>query len=348
MVEASPCVFLSYTRQQPDEDWILRIVDVLDRRYGVKFVFDKRHIVPGHDFRAEIKRLIRESDAILFLGSSSSVINPECVRECEYACNQGKPIIPLFIEDVGWGIFPQHFRPLHYEQLQRAENEDQFDAMIGKGLLAARLGVDSTKVPEPATTFDVWAGFVHPPYGKVRQADMTGLRKYVEECSNKLKLSVEHGYHNLNLALLFLRLHEHRRAIDYAEKALSDLPGRSDAYYFEALIRAAGAPLLVLPHASARQIMRSLDTAIHLGIESLPKSRSAGAGLPWLLKAIIAHDYYARNGLIPPTGQPEALLQETRSREHDAQELDRLFDSLSGLSAWSLSAIESLKGQAQW
>ena len=123
---------------------------------------------------------------------------------------------------------------------------------------------------------------------------MTGLRKYVEECSNKLKLSVEHGYHNLNLALLFLRLHEHRRAIDYAEKALSDLPGRSDAYYFEALIRAAGAPLLVLPHASARQIMRSLDTAIHLGIESLPKSRSAGAGLPWLLKAIIAHDYYAR------------------------------------------------------
>jgi hypothetical protein len=343
--DRSPSVFLSYARRQPDENWAARISETLRQRYDVHVVFDKRHISPGRDFDSEIKALIRASDALIFIGSTSSVTSEPCQDECVYARDQGKPIIPLFIEDVSWGDFPADFHSLHFEQLHRADSENQFAAMIGKGLIAAGRLIDPATVPEPETEFDVWAGYIYPPYEKIRHAHADTLREYVDACSHRLKLNIKKGFHNLNLALLFLRLGDHRRAADYADIAVGDLPGRADAHYFRALIAAAASPLASMSHGRAERVIRSLDNSIRLGIESTPKSRSTGAALPWLLKAIVAHDYYARNGLIPIAGEPEMLLQETLLRQADAQELDRLGDTLLGLSIWSVRAIEACRGR---
>src|SRR5580704_15135060 len=139
--EHSPSVFLSYARRRPDEDWAGSLVEVLRGRYGVGVFYDKQHITVGREFDREIKRLICASDALVFLGSAASVTSTGCREECVYARDQGKPIIPLFIYHTSWGDFPADFHSLHFEQLHQAKNEDEFVAMIGKGLLAGGLAV---------------------------------------------------------------------------------------------------------------------------------------------------------------------------------------------------------------
>jgi hypothetical protein len=341
-----PAVFLSYTRRQPDEDWATRVVAVMGHRYAVDVWVDKRGIRTGRDFREEIEVAIRKADALVFLGSSASVASPECQYECVYAMGQGKPLVPLFFEDVGWGDFPESFRRLHYQQLQRAENDEQFAALIGKGLLDAALPIDPSLIPKWECEFDRWAEQVHPPYGQVRQADAAALRGFVDECSRKLALNPKHGYHNLNLALLFLKLHENRRAASYAEAALRDLPGRADAHYFAALIAVAAEPLATMPMRRIEQILQLLDNSIRLGHADTVNQRLVESALPWLLKAAIARDYFGRNGLISRAGEPETLLETARSRHCKGEEVDRLLDSLIGLSDWCKREIGSFKQRA--
>jgi TIR domain len=339
-------LFLSYTRRQPDEGWVARILPIVRHRYRADVWVDKREIRTGHDFRNETEAAIRECDALLFIGSSGSVASGECRHECVYALEQGKPIIPLFIEDLNWGEFPKAFHRLHYQQLQRVDDDEQLASMVGKGLLDAELPIDPSLVPPWRGEFDRWAEDVHPPYGKVRQAEAAELRGFVDECSRKLGLSPKHGYHNLNLALLFLRLHEHRRAADYVEAALRDLPGRADAHYFAALIAAAAEPVSTTPMTRITRIGRFLDSAIALGHTELVNDKSVESGLPWLLKSIIAYDYYLRNGLIPRIGEPSALLREAQLRFCKPDEINRLHDSLTGLSAWSEQQIVAVMSGA--
>lgn len=343
--QPSVSVFLCYARRQPDEDWAKDVIRILRQRYNVRVWFDKRYIGTGRDYDEEIKGLIRSADALVFLGSSSSVTSSSCQEECIYARDHGKPILPLFIDDTSWGDFPEDFRRRQYEQLHRATDDEQLATVIGESLLSAGLNIDRALVPERTTDFDTWADHVHPPYGKIRRADAGKLRKYVDECSLKLKLSLKHGYHNLNLALLFLRLGEQQRAAEYAEIALRDLPGRPDAHYYEALIMAAAEPLATMRRSHVARIDQHLETAIQLGVETAPKIYPAGSAMPWLLKAVIAHDYYLHNGLISTVGDTQELLNKARRGACDAQEIDRLQDSLSfrGLSPWAVQAISTFR-----
>ncbi len=341
--DGRPRLFLSYTRRQPDEDWAARVVAIVRHRYDVGVWVDKRDARTGHDYREHEEAAIRACDAVLFLGSSASIASAECQYECVYAHAQGKPIIPLFLEDIGWGGFPEAFHRLHYQQLQRADDDEALAALVGKGLIDADIPIDRTRVPQPRGDFDRWAENVHPPYGKVRRADAAALRGFVDECSRKLGLSPRHGYHNLNLALLFLRLREYRRAADYAEIALKDLPGRADAHYFAALIAAATEPLHAAPMGRIERINTMLESSISLGQADMVRQQSIESGLPWLLKGVIAYDYYRRNGLIPRQGEPDALMQEARARFCKPEEIDRLTDSLTGLSGWSAEQLAALR-----
>jgi len=341
--EDRPGVFLSYTRRQPDEGWAARMVDVLKTHYQINVWFDKRGIRIGHDFREEIEAAIRAADALVFLGSSASVASDECQKECVYARNHGKPIIPLFIENVSWGDFPKEFHSLQYQQLHRANDQDDIAAMIGQALLDAGLAIDPAQVPQRQGSFDLWADNIHPSYCVVRQADPETLRSLVDECGRKLGLSPKHGFHNLNLALLFLRLGEHRRASQYAETALGDLPGRADSHYYAALIAAASEPLSTTPKRRIDRILQSLESSVRLGHEATIANKRVQSGLPWLLRAAIAFDYYGRNFLISRVGDPSSLISEARQRYCEPDEVDRLLDCLLGLSEWSTLQITASK-----
>lgn len=324
-----PSIFLSYARRQPDESWADRVASTLRSSFGIAAHFDKRAIRVGHDFRSEIERGVAAADAVVFLGSTSSLTSPYCLDECKLAIALGKPLLPLFIEPVDWTGFPAEFHALHFEQLYRAGADDEaLAAMVGKSLVDGGFAIDPASIPERSGAFDEWAGNIHPQYGAIRQVDKAALRGFVEECARKLALRPSQGYHNLNIALLHLRLADFARALRHAELSLADLPGRPDAYYFTALIAAAQGPLMLAPKARIERVIQLTESALKLDDERPRAAEDGLSGLPLVLRAVVAHEYYLRNGFISRCGEPEALVAQARAKRCSPPEVLRLLDTL--------------------
>lgn len=320
-----PTLFLSYARRQPDESWADRIVGVLRGRFGLDVWFDKRGIRVGHPYDEEIAQAIRGCDALLFLGSSASLTSQVCRQECELAMQIGKPIVPLFIEPVTWAGFPDAFEKLHFEQIFRAHDDDDIAAMAGAALLGVGIAIDPARVPPRKGHFDQWADHIHPAYSALRVASAGELRTLIDDCANKLSLRSEHGYHNLNLALLLLHLKETTRAAHHAELALKNLPSSAETTYFNALIAAAREPLGEAPRARVQRIIELCDTAMTLDAAASKGTRSSKiCALALVLKAIVGHEHFQRNGLRAPVGDASELIAEARARGLDRDELDRL------------------------
>ena len=336
-----PRVFLSYARRQPDEGWAERIVNVIVERLKLQIWFDKRGIRVGHPFAEEIDDAIRSSDAVAFLGSSWSLTSSYCRAECELCLNLSKPFVPLFIEPVDWTGFPPQFQRLHFEQLFRARDDDELTAMIGDAFRDAAIDLDVSYIPPRKQYFDQWAPGVHPPYRYLREASETVLRAFVEDCQTKLRLRPQQGYHNLNLALLFLKMGDSRHAQSYVDFALQELPANTDAYYFAALIAASHEPLCMTPRRRIERIEQNLDNAIALAGSETNSVSAATNFLPYLLKGILAHEYYSRNGFSLRDGTCDQLIAQAHRHSCDPQEVWRLRDSLKRLSETSLRIVKA-------
>lgn len=326
-------MFLSYARRQPDEGWADRIVNVLKGRFGLDIWFDKRGIRVGHPYDEEIAAAIGNASAMLFLGSSASLTSPICRQECELALKLGKAFVPLFIEDITWSGFPDTFQKLHFEQIFRADDDDDLAAMAGAALLGAGIALDPALVPKRKGAFDQWARHVHPPFHTLEGATEPQLRALIDDCARKLALRAEHGYHNLNLALLLLHYRQYDRAAYHADLALKDLPGSAETAYFNALIAAAREPLAEAPRARVQRIIELCDIAIALDATEARRLKVSGTrSLALVLKAVVGHDHFARNGLRSPIGEPRELVDEARRTAVDADEMSRLVRSIAGLS----------------
>lgn len=93
----SPTVFLSYSSE--DESQALQVRQAMER-LGAR-VLDARSISADVPFDAAIRKMIRESDAVMSV-IGSDYASPYVLTEMKVAAAEEKPTITLLPENVGW------------------------------------------------------------------------------------------------------------------------------------------------------------------------------------------------------------------------------------------------------
>jgi TIR domain len=99
MIEAQPfpTVFISYSHS--DKDVARRLVRELTPR-GVKVWLDERELRVGTALTSSIRRHIQSAETLLVVASAASANSEWVGQEIEFAKENGKTIIPLFVEAV--------------------------------------------------------------------------------------------------------------------------------------------------------------------------------------------------------------------------------------------------------
>src|SRR5712692_8260507 len=90
-----PYVFLSYA--SADRDRALHIADRLEA-LGIPVWIDRRSIVGGTSWGAEIVRGIRNCAVLLVACSPAAVVSPNVQQEVQVAWESRRPILPLILE----------------------------------------------------------------------------------------------------------------------------------------------------------------------------------------------------------------------------------------------------------
>lgn len=91
-----PYLFVSYSHR--DVEQVYPILDALhDRKYRIWY---DESCENGNDFREELRTRIQESEAILLFVSASSMASPYCGMEVIVACECGKRLFPIYLDDA--------------------------------------------------------------------------------------------------------------------------------------------------------------------------------------------------------------------------------------------------------
>jgi hypothetical protein len=124
------------------------------------------------------------------------------------------------------------------------------------------------------------------------------------------------------------------RAIEAAEVAVRDLPREPDAYFAFSLARAAAQPLRTAFHADIEAMLQDLARARRL---ERPRAHVD------CLSAIIIAEHYLPNRLLAPI-EPVRLVKmaSAEDRWRDAEEIERVLDTLVVTSSELRSAIQRL------
>jgi hypothetical protein len=104
-------VFVSYARE--DNDRVKELADQLECR-GVAVWVDTTGTVGGRDWTEQVTVAIRDASAVVLVISAHSMASRAVQREVLYAEDEGRPVIPVVVENVAlpdWYRF--HFRLLH-------------------------------------------------------------------------------------------------------------------------------------------------------------------------------------------------------------------------------------------
>src|SRR5579871_6533034 len=149
---AGPYVFLSYTSL--DRARALALADVLEAA-GIRVWLDRRNLVGGTSWDAEIVQAIKDCTVFLVLASVHAVTSPNVKQELRLAWEEQRPALPLLLEPV---TFPDEMRYIltgrqWVELLDRPEAEvrrDLLRALADFGLVpASRAGTDGGAATEP-------------------------------------------------------------------------------------------------------------------------------------------------------------------------------------------------------
>lgn len=106
-------VFISHSSKHPD----FEVAEELTKKMisaGVDVWWDKDGLEGGQPFTAEIVEAIIRQHYFLFLLSKHSVASEWCRRELARACELGKRIIPLKLDDVLPQKFPLELAGIQY------------------------------------------------------------------------------------------------------------------------------------------------------------------------------------------------------------------------------------------
>ncbi len=119
-------IFISYARKN-DKVPTDKIADVLVSK-GLGVWLDRRNLLAGVDFEAQIIDAVREADVFLFLFSKNSVDADGCKKEIQLAVEHNKRIIVVRIDQVSEKRLSPLVSRKHF--IDCREGEDDFDTAI--------------------------------------------------------------------------------------------------------------------------------------------------------------------------------------------------------------------------
>ncbi len=119
-------VFISYSRNDKLMAW--PFVEFINTGLGKKCCWiDTKRIESGTEFENVIIHVIEDSQVVLFMLSNSSLNSELTKREMYYAENEGKRIVPIFIDGKGLrGWFKFHFGNVDFIDIRFQEQQDKF------------------------------------------------------------------------------------------------------------------------------------------------------------------------------------------------------------------------------
>ncbi len=325
--------FFSYSRTPLDQTALRAIRTILDGAQ-ISYWFDEfLQNQGGRELNAEIANEIVRSKLVIILASSQYVSSRYCQSEAVFALEKDKPVLRINLE--AYDIPPALLSLASTSQLDWRESslKESCRKLVSK---LAEFGVDASlglKALGAAydTLDDSRAGFVRPPYSKLR----SGAPDYLQDVGRRLNEAAtsnpSNGYNHLSLAFLWLLRSDSERALQAARRAVDLLPRIADAHYAEALC------LCSLCEAQARSKEYVEDILRRLAIaRRLP---NAGAHIE-LLSALVIANYYLPKYLTPPI-EPGKLLERGLSGEiaFDPDEISRVLDNESLLDPASLPSL---------
>lgn len=310
-------LFLSYSRKPQDLEIVEGVIRPILDDLGVKVKIDSKVIRTGDVLPDVIKFAIDSADSVLLVASSNSIVSPWCMKECLYARRISKPVLPFLIEYIPESRYPFELQDILYTSLQKVPQDNWINA-IANVLHSHGYTIDFSLLPDESSPPDLFGCSIYPDYLNLRISRKQDLLSYISECRKSLQINPQSGYHYMNLALLLLYEGDISGARAAIRNAIQFLPDTPEVFYYGAMIAIAAEPLVSTNHTRLKQIEDLIETADNKG---------ADKGLTLRLKAIIAKEYYARNGMRSPYGSAANLMEYADNSSVPNAELLR-FDEL--------------------
>ena len=128
-VDTTPgdAAFVSYSRA--DAHFANRLASA-GRARERTFWLDTADIPPAAEWREELLQAIRSASAVVCLLTSSWLSSPECRRELEIACAQGKRLVTVRLQEMRYEEIPPELRSLQWIDAVSTEPEEVVEAVL--------------------------------------------------------------------------------------------------------------------------------------------------------------------------------------------------------------------------
>ncbi|SMD12054.1 toll/interleukin-1 receptor domain-containing protein [Primorskyibacter flagellatus] len=126
--------FLSYAREDlRDARRLYALLEDAD----ISVAMDVEDLAPGERFQERLDKLLEGSAKLVYLATEQSKASDPCQDELALAAREGKPILPVLLDDTPASVIPSELSDLHYTRLR---SSDDWEA--GLGALAQSLKTD--------------------------------------------------------------------------------------------------------------------------------------------------------------------------------------------------------------
>jgi hypothetical protein len=316
-----PVIFVSYSNDAQDHEVAVWLCDRLESS-GITVWRDRRSLRSGWcvDLPREIADAIEASDVFILVLSSRSAVSPWCQSEFFRAYTLARTVLLVEFEEVK--NLPKEMLLLSSSAVKSRVSfhsiaEDAWYSALSEGLLTCGIAVESG--PNLEKTLGQSAELIWPPYVQLRHFEQHRLQERIGRLTAALEANPSAGFNFLNLAFLWLYLHDAQRALENAQIATSKLPHLPDALYAEALARCRLQPPAHRSLGDTETILRILAGARRRG--------RYGAHIDLLSALVIANVYLPRCWR-PVPAPPEELLHRVTaaSARFSAGEICRSLD----------------------
>ena len=308
-----PMVFVSYSRK--DSGFCEQLEDALDST-GIRWWRDVREIELGDYFRGNVTDGIRECAIFLLLVSRHSVQSREVLGEVELAHEEGKRIVPGYIEPLEE---PLPSRLVFTTGLNRIEFYLDFARGVAQLLqLVGTVGADRDRAEGDLLPYSVFGAMAVEDLEQLSQR----LQERIAAGRSDARVLAKAGEYLLHLG----RPDEARPLLVAATKLNASSPL---APYLLALAVIRHRRPRVLTMREVEDVLRLLDRA----------ERAEPGGYIAALGAVVKTDYYDGNGLLASAPTSTELWKQARSRGVDPFERKRIIE-LVGLDARLRSELE--------
>lgn len=119
--------FLSYAREDlSDASRLYALLEDAD----ISVAMDIEDLTPGERFQDRLDKLLEGSAKLVYLATERSKASGPCQDELALATREGKPILPVLLDDTPASVIPPELSDLHYTRLRSSDDwEAGLDAL---------------------------------------------------------------------------------------------------------------------------------------------------------------------------------------------------------------------------